>query len=176
MYPKAFDATRDVLRSYRFALERVDAANGVITTQQKFSPGLGALWDQEQSTMSDEFEDFLNQRSRRVRVTFRPRYGWNEDAPAPIDPNEELVGRVEVIIYRMETPGLRPPSKAILMTGLATDPELTAEGLGGAYQVPVSQDTRLAARLAADLAKQIGAGAAMSADEPRETAQRLARP
>src|SRR5204862_8124944 len=108
-YSKAFDATRDLLRSYHFSLERVDAAAGVITTGYKATAGLATPWDREQSGLSQEFEDLLNQQSRRVRVTFRPSVGGGDEHPIeqPFNSNEALVGRVEVIIYRMQTPGLR---------------------------------------------------------------------
>lgn len=177
MYPKAFDATRDLLRNYRFALERVDAAAGVITTAHKTSAGLATLWDKEQTTLGQEFEDLLNQESRVVRITFRPRTPSDPEASAgePIDPSQELIGRVEVIVYRIQTPGLRPPSKAISLTSMSTDPQ----AVSWAYEVPVSQDSRFAARLAAKLAERIGPGARAAtpgADDDGAPATRLARP
>jgi hypothetical protein len=156
-YAQAFDAARTVLRSYRFSLDRVDAAAGVITTAHKSTAGIATPWDREQSTTSQEFDDLLNQQSRTVRVTFRPAFPSSAEPVVnqPVDPQEELIGRVEVIIYRMETPGVRSPSKAISLTTLSTDPVLVAEGVGGAYEVPVSQDTRLASTLAAAIERQL---------------------
>ncbi len=157
-YPEAFDAARAVLRSYRFSLDRVDAAAGVITTAHKTTAGIATPWDKEQSTTSQEFDDLLNQQSRSVRVTFRPASPGSAEPVVnqPVDPKEELIARVEVVIYRMETPGVRSPSKAISLTTLSTDPVLVAEGVGGAYEVPVSQDTRLAGTLAAEIERQLG--------------------
>lgn len=174
MYPKAFDATRDLLREYRFTLERVDAAAGVITTAHKTSGGLATLWDREQTTLSDEFEDLLNQQSRVVRITFRPRTPGDPEASEgeAIDPSQELVGRVEVIVYRIQTPGLRPPSKAISLTSLSSDPQ----AVSWAYEVPVSQDSRFAARVAAQLIERIGPGARISSEDYGAPAARLARP
>ena len=170
-YPQAFDAARAVLRSYRFSLDRVDAAAGVITTAHKTTAGVATPWDKEQSTTSQEFDDLLNQQSRTVRVTFRPASPSNAEPVVnqPVDPQEELIGRVEVIIYRMETPGVRSPSKAVSLTTLSTDPVLVAEGVGGAYEVPVSQDTRLAATLAAAIEHQLEkrAAAARAPQRPR---------
>jgi hypothetical protein len=176
-YAKAFDATRDVLRSYRFTLERVDAAAGIITTAHKATAGLATPWDREQTTLSQEVEDLLNQQSRVVRVTFRPAGEGSENPlDEPVDPKGAMVGRVEVIVYRMQTPGLRPPSRAILLTSVSTDPVLEAEGIGWQYEVPIGQDSRLAARLAGALAKEIGEGAQSRSDDPQSPAQRLARP
>jgi hypothetical protein len=69
---------------------------------------------------------------------------------------EEGKGRVEVTVYRMQTPGLRPSSRAIALTHVAANPQGAAQGTGTAYETAVSQDTRLAARLAAAIGKRIG--------------------
>ena len=138
-YDAAFDATREVLREHRFQLERVDAAAGVITTQPKSTAGAASPWDKEQSTLGQEVEDLLNLQRRVVRVSF-----------------EEGKGRVEVTVYRMQTPGLRPSSRAIALTHVAANPQATAQGTGTAYETAVSQDTRLAARLAEAIGKRIG--------------------
>ena len=171
-YARAFDATRDVLRGYRFSLERVDAAAGVVTTAPKGTAGLATPWDAEQSTMAQEVEDLLNQQTRNVRVTFRPAVGAGES----IDPSAELVGRVEVIVYRMQTPGLRPPSKAISMTSLSVDPVAGRQGLAGQYEVPVAQDSRLAARLAAAIERRLGRAGARGAQAGETPPRVLARP
>ena len=44
-YAAAFDAAREVLREFRFELERVDARSGIITTRPKATAGLATLWD-----------------------------------------------------------------------------------------------------------------------------------
>ncbi len=57
------------------------------------------------------------------------------------------------------------------MTTLSTDPVLVAAGVGGAYEVPVSQDTRLAATLAAAIEHQLekrAAAASGSATPPSQ--------
>src|ERR1051325_3508111 len=176
-YARAFDATRELLRSYRFSLERVDAAAGVITTAPKSTAGAATPWDGEQSSMADEFEDLLNQQTRRVRVTFRPAVPETGEHAfeQTIDPAASLVGRVEVVIYRTQTPELRSPARAVLLTTVATDPALTAEGVPGQYVVPVRQDSRFAARLATAIQRALGpapVGEGPGPDQPR----RLARP
>lgn len=177
-YAGAFDATREVLRSYRFDLERVDAAVGVITTAQKTSAGLATPWDGEQSSFSQEVDDLLNQQTRSVRVTFRPASLGGAEAAVnrPVDPAESMVGRVEVIIYRTQTPGLRPSSRAITMTSLTLDPAATAQGVGGQYVVPMTQDSRFAARLAREIAERIGADAAAAETGSEPATRRVARP
>lgn len=69
-YAAAFDATREVLRSYRFTLERVDARAGVITTEARFSSGLATFWDPVQSDGGQELMETLNYEGRRARVVF----------------------------------------------------------------------------------------------------------
>ncbi|QKK09986.1 MAG: hypothetical protein HND58_18745 [Planctomycetota bacterium] len=63
-YTAAFDTTRDVLRSYRLDLDRIDAAAGVISTAPEFSPGLLQPWSPLQTGLGDEWEDTLNHQSR----------------------------------------------------------------------------------------------------------------
>jgi hypothetical protein len=173
-YSKAFDTSRELLRSYRFVLERVDAAHGIITTTYKTSAGLATPWDREQSTLSQEFEDLLNQQSRRVRVTFRPAVTGEDEHPVdvPIDPSTAMIGRVEVIVYRMQSPGLRSPPRAVLLTSLATDPSLLEEGIPGQYAVPISQDSKFAARLAGAIERRLGpVPVARAQPEPARLAQ-----
>ncbi|HYE60906.1 MAG TPA: hypothetical protein VD997_02825 [Phycisphaerales bacterium] len=150
-YAAAFDAARETLRDYRFQLERVDAQQGVITTQPKATAGLVSMWDKDQSSLSQEVDDTVNNQSRVVRITFENDAG----EPAPVDPAGLLRGRVEVTVYRRQSPGVRVSSRAIGMTTTASDPQAAAQGVGGEYNVPVSQDTRLAARLAAEIEKRL---------------------
>jgi hypothetical protein len=143
-YSTVFDAAREVLTGYSFKLDRVDAQLGVITTQPKNTSGLASLWDKEQSTVDQEVEDLLNQHCRVVRITFADE-GIQREV---IDPGAPLRARVEVIVYRAQSPGVRAPSRAISMTNVTTDPVAAKQGTGGAFDVPISQDSRLAARLA----------------------------
>jgi hypothetical protein len=151
-YGVAFDATREVLRDYRFQLERVDAQRGVITTQPKATAGLVAPWDREQSTLGQEAEDLVNNQTRVVRVSFENAAGTGD---APPDPAGLLKARVEVTVYRRQTPGLRVPSRAVGMTTVTTDPEAVKQGVGTEYNVAVTQDTRLAVRLAGEIEKRL---------------------
>lgn len=149
-YPAAFDATRDVLRGARFTLERVDAAGGVVTTRDKASPGLAAPWDTEQTTLSQEFSDLLNRQRRRVRVTFES----NEEGAEPTR------GRVEVTIYRVQSPGLRVSSRTWQTASFTTDPALSARGINVGSAVPTTRDTYLEARLARAIEREAAKRAA----------------
>jgi len=122
----------------------------VITTQPKNSGGLASPWDREQSTIGQEVDDLLNHQKRVVRVTFQNATGVVGDA---VDPKGPLKGRVEVTVIRLQSPNLRPSSRAISMTSSAIDPQAVAQGVGYAYEVPISQDTQLAARLAEKISK-----------------------
>lgn len=71
-YSATFAAARDVLHSYRFTLDRVDARSGIVTTTSKPSAGFFTPWDTEQSTLSQEWEDTINKQQRRVEIVFTP--------------------------------------------------------------------------------------------------------
>jgi hypothetical protein len=148
-YAKAFDVTRDLLREYRFVLERVDSEAGVITTAPKFTAGIVTPWDKEQTSLSQEFEDLFNQDERRVRVTFEAQ------PEGDLANATDVVGRVEVTIYRLETSGVRSPAKTVALTTLTTDPVAVQMGVSGQYEVPLTQDSRLAARLADQIGRRL---------------------
>lgn len=140
-YAAAFDAAREVLRDSRFVLDRVDADEGVITTQPKQTSGLATPWDSEQTSLSQELEDTVHAQQRRVRVTFLPM-GEGGLGVA------ECTGRVEVVLERVQFVGWQPSSKAILQSGFTTDPVAQASGRDARYEVPIARDDALAARIA----------------------------
>ncbi|MDX2016640.1 MAG: hypothetical protein SFY95_03245 [Planctomycetota bacterium] len=171
-YAQAFDATRDVLRSYRFTLERTDAQQGVITTAPKTTQGLASPWDAEQSSVGQEWEDFVNQQRRRVRVTFEPAVesagqpaGDSTANPQAVNSGavnsggesdlKPLVGKVEVIVERVQRPGWRPATRSIRSSSFAYDEDFGTRGLWPTYTVVQSGDPDLADRLADRLAEQI---------------------
>lgn len=71
-YNTAFTAAREALRAERFRLERVDAAEGLITTRPLNTGGLATPLDTEQSTLEDEWQDFIGDRRRVALITFEP--------------------------------------------------------------------------------------------------------
>ncbi len=151
-YPAAIDATRDALRDYRFDLDRVDAAAGVVTTAGKWSSGLATPWDAEQSSIAQEWDDAMNRQQRRVRVTFAPAEGTSEDDLRSLD--APLVGRVEVTVYRLHRQGWRLESESVGRSRRAFDPEL-GRSQGSRYFVPITRDERLEARIAEAVARRI---------------------
>ncbi len=138
-YERAFDASRQTLREFQFQLERVDSAEGVITTAPRASAGIATPWHAEQSTLSQEFDDLLNQHERSVRIEF---------APVPADNAAASTGVVRATVFRLQAPGLRPASRAIGSTTTTTDPALIDRGIWAGQLVPAGEDPKLAARLA----------------------------
>lgn len=145
-YQAAFNASRDVLRDYRFAIERVDAAEGVISTKDKSSAGLATPWDGVQTTPKQELSDMLNEQHRRVRITFRP----TGDSPSTDPPSSQTSceGDVQVVIYRVQSALVRPSSRSIQLTTTAVDPGLSAKQIWSKYDVPVERDEALERRIA----------------------------
>lgn len=150
-YSRAFEASESALRDYRFALARIDARAGVISTHPKRTSGLATPWDVEQSTLGQEFEDLASNHSRRVRVTFEPASPPNAGDSATALDRAPLVGRVEVILIRAYARDWRPSSASILDSSFAYDPTLSAKGQSATYEAPLTRDERLAARIAATI-------------------------
>jgi hypothetical protein len=148
----AFEAARDVLRELRFELNRIDAREGVLTTQVKFSSGLATPWDIEQTTARDELADLLHKHAREVRVSF-------------VERGEELRMEVVVGVLRMQTPGQRLAPRAVALSSVATDvtpaqpQDVQSLGNGWAPHV-VRRDDGLAEVIAAEVQRRVqGAGA-----------------
>lgn len=150
-YSRAFDATRSVLRDYRFPIERVDARAGVITTRPKATAGLATPWDAEQSTPGQEIEDLLNDQRRRVRVVFQPA----DPGASTLSDDAPLIAHVEVGVYRVQNPGLRLPPGAISQGSLSVDPALRQRWVTYGMETPVARDSRLAGRIARDIERRL---------------------
>jgi len=71
-YDIAFTAARQALRDERFRLERVDAAEGLITSRPLNTGGIATPFDSEQTTLEDEWQDFIGDRRRVAVITFEP--------------------------------------------------------------------------------------------------------
>ncbi len=160
-YERAFNATREVLLEHKFALERVDAAAGVITTQNRETAGLATPWDRDQTTLYQEWEDTANQQERAVRVTFAPEGEDESAAPdeAFVDRRADdrtLVARIEVDVLRARRQGWRVETEAITRSSRYRDP-VTARRIGGeTFLEPVGQDEHLAGRIAAGVRARLG--------------------
>lgn len=151
-YARSFHDAIEALRELHFAIDRVDAQAGVITTSSKQSSGLATPWDLEQSTLTQEIEDLLADHRRHVRITFEPREGAAPDLPLESAP---VRGRVEAVIERRYVRHWRPSSASILASDLAFDPQELARGEAPEYDVPLTRDERLAARIADRIRKRM---------------------
>ena len=150
-YALAFNAARVTLEEYRFNLDRIDAASGVISTSAKPTSGLATPWDVEQTGLRDETEDLLNHQTRTVRVTFRPAAG-----EGPVGETMPLTARVDAWIERTHVPNLRPQPRAAGVYTQATDIALAQRGLAGSFSSPLARDDKLAARLAGEIRRRMG--------------------
>ncbi len=159
-YAAAFTAARDVLHSYRFTLDRVDVRSGVLTTHAKPSSGYFTPWDTEQSTPAQDWEDTIHQQQRRVQIIFSPaaspdvretdldrdqaRDAENDLLEHPMNTNAHVL----VIVERVVQAGRRPNTKSVF---LATYTEDTLLGFPSRFEVAISDDPPLAARIAKEI-------------------------
>ncbi len=146
-YPDLFNAARAVLTNYRFTIDRVDAARGVITTHPKRTAGLASPWDREQSSLAQEFEDLVHQQERTARITFEPA-----DAPTRVS--------VEVVVGRVHRPHWRIETDAIRQSTHARDPLGIRTGQPAEFRETVAEDRALARRIMADIHARAGLPAA----------------
>ncbi|MFG0307361.1 MAG: hypothetical protein ACF8Q5_14235 [Phycisphaerales bacterium JB040] len=152
-YADAFDAVRDELRWMGFELERIDANAGVIETRPKPTAGLATPWDTEQSTIGQEWDDFVNDHRRVVRVTFHPGEGDPGQADPGEAPDREMA--VEVTVYRLRAPGSRLETESVSLNSVSVDELAEDRGLAGRYLTPIGRDTRLESRLTQRLRSKI---------------------
>ena len=161
-YAQAFDAARRTLRDMRFELDRVDARHGVLSTHRKHSAGLATPWDREQSSLSQEWEDFANHQFRTVRIIFEPVGAAKPEqpasptapSPAPNDLREfvgPITGTVIVVIERRSRPHRRIDTTSIRLSTFARDPI----NRGGTFTRPIARDEHLERRLAARIQRRL---------------------
>jgi hypothetical protein len=156
-YAAAFEAAKETLTAYRFELDRVDARGGFITTLPKATSGLATPWDAEQSRALNEWEDLLNQQSRRVRITFEP---VERGAEPPADLRLHagaMTAHVEAIIDRKRRPGWRIETASIRQSSFTQDPALAARQMYPRYDTPFVQDHDLAERVGRGVSKRLRA-------------------
>lgn len=161
-YAEAFTAARDVLHSYRFALDRIDARAGVLTTHARGSAGLFTPWTGQETTPGQQWEDTIHDQQRRVEIVF------SEPPSAPPGPDKaELLpdqarahaddlletprdtnARVVVIVERIYQFGWRPNTKSTVLMSLTEDTQPDAPSR---VVVDFSDDPYLAGRIASDI-------------------------
>lgn len=142
VYPDLFNAACEVLADYRFTIDRVDAARGVITTYPKRTAGLATPWDREQSSLAQEFEDLAHQQERSARVTFEP-----PEAPTRVT--------VQIILDRVHRPNWRVETDALRQSTHARDPIGIRAGQHPEFREPVAEDRALAERIMADIQSRV---------------------
>jgi len=138
-YERVFDAARTVLRDYRFAIDRVDARSGVITTHPKRTAGLATIWDREQSSPAQEWEDLINEQRRVVRVEF----DRTDDGSAS--------ARIIVEVLRTHRPNWRVENESVRLSTHARSRNSVGDPEPGSFREPMGLDTELASRLASDI-------------------------
>lgn len=150
-YEIGFNAVRDHLRRMGFTLERIDAAEGVITTRPRASAGLLIPWDLTQSDGVQERREALTPVERTVRVSFEPLAGGR-----PIDqPEAAMEVRVRVGLARVRRPGFRASPVSIRLSGYAIDPKRYERGVGGRQAIPHGRDPALEERIASAIRARI---------------------
>jgi hypothetical protein len=142
-----FDASREVLMQYRFALDRVDATRGVITTHPKRTAGLATPWDREQSGLDQEWEDLLNEQRRVVRVEF-------DRDPSSID-GAFTRARVQVELLRTNRPGWRVETESVRLSNHARTRDRDGELEPASQREVIGLDTRLAQRIADAITERV---------------------
>ncbi|MBX3388193.1 MAG: hypothetical protein KF691_01915 [Phycisphaeraceae bacterium] len=160
-YNEAFTAARDVLHSYRFPLDRIDARAGVLTTRTSASAGFLTPWTGRETTMSQAWEDTIHNQQRRVEVVFTPtdapeaelRTDQAREATADfVEKPQETNAHVKVVIERTYQFGWRPNTRSTYLSSLTEDSQ---PGVPSRVQVDISDDPYLAGRIAADIRKLI---------------------
>lgn len=137
---RVIGVVRGVLSDYRFSIDRVDAARGVVTTAYKRTHGLATPWDAEQSSISEEFADFANQHERSVRVEL------GEDGGVHV---AVLVRRIGRPGWRVETESIRYSSQSVVVVD-------EGRSLRRRETEQIGQDGALAARIAFDIERGLG--------------------
>ena len=145
-----FDAVRETLVDYRFALDRVDAYRGVITTRPKRTVGLASPWDREQGGLDQEWEDLLNEQRRIVRVAFDREQ----------DASDYSALSVSVELVRAHRPGWRLESESIRLSTHARSRNDEGELEPVSFDEVVGMDTRLAERLVEEIQARLSDAAA----------------
>lgn len=170
-YAAAFDIARDELAGMGFAINRVDAYSGVISTRPKASGGLATPWDREQASFQSEIADLMHPQQRLVRISFIPESAVSriptdepvtqitgEGAPISIEETsrtEPIVGVIEVVIERVYRPYTRVSRVNVLSTSQTRDPSLQRRGMERSFTVVTQRDHALEDKLASRIASRL---------------------
>lgn len=165
-YPAVFDAAREEIRGALFELNRVDARNGVISTELKETGGLATPRDLEQQTLGQEWQDLVNDQLREVRVWFRPVGAEPAREADEVDPGAdlremasdtgEMEATVEVILHRRRQPGWQVETESIRRSGRYTTPEFGRRQMYAGSTTPIRRDDAFARELAQRIVERAG--------------------
>lgn len=124
-YADTFEAAKEEIISRGFALERVDARQGLIVSSPISTAGAATLWTRTEVGAGAEVESFLHRDRRRVTVRFTAA-GGVDGAGTGVDLrfyDGPIEARVEAVRERMHRPGLRLSSAAVRLTSVTDAPE-----------------------------------------------------
>lgn len=166
-YQQIFVTARDVLRDYRFAINRVDAARGVLTTYPKRSVGVATPWDREQSSIGQDLEDFANQQERTVRIEFAHVNGpVSERVDQVNDQSDDSVGgavfeqtqvRVIVELHRVHRPNWRVETESIRLSTHAKSRDSSGRIEPESFRESIGVDEELGARIRDEILRRVSA-------------------
>lgn len=148
-YADAFAFAKELLRDRGFTLERIDAREGIIVGRGSNSAGMATPWFDHTATPGAFIDATLNRERRVAVISFSPA-GWQASEPAP-DLREHpgpLELDVDVAVERTYVPLRRPSTASVRLTGSATSPEFSTNGLQPAYGITDRSDVDYAKELA----------------------------
>lgn len=158
-YADAFTAARDVLHSYRFTLNRVDARAGVLTTHPNASAGFFTPWNRQETTLGQAWEDTIHDQQRRIEIVFSPASAESTGPDLRADQAREhevdlleqprdTTAHVAVVVERIYQFGWRPNTKSTVLMSLTEDTQPDAPSR---VVVDISDDPALAGRIASEI-------------------------
>ena len=149
-YDEVFAAAKEVLASYRFGINRVDAVRGVILSYPKRTAGLATPWDSEQSTLGQEWEDLANQHQRVVRIEFV------RSSNGSVDANGSIGLRVSVFIERTHRPNWRLEAESVRLSTHARSRDQNGQLEASDFREVIGHDSALEKRIIEDIRSRLG--------------------
>lgn len=143
-YPDAFAIARDELLASGFALDRVDARAGVISTLPKRTAGLMTPWNRESIGLGQAWQDLINDQARVVTVRFEPPPDRHIDRHTDRPPELMIV---ETTLLRLRYVGSRQETEFAGLGSRWSDPLAQSKGLDGVQPVPLRRDDAWSERL-----------------------------
>ena len=182
-YAATFDHARETLRDYEFRVARVDARSGVIATQPKPTAGFATPHHREQQTLGQDWQDFVNDQLREVRIWFRPAdpdphpdadtargpaLRAEDDLRAATGPIEATI---DVTILRRRYPGRQVETEHIGANGIWFSRRLAERQLYPGVTTPLRKDDHFAAALAVEITSRLDESKTQASAEVAEVRQ-----